>query len=205
MIETMLLLIPVVILSLTIHEYAHARMALAWGDSTALTRGRCSLNPLVHLDPLGLLVLIGTQMFGWAKPVPFAPTHLRSRKMGTIMVALAGPASNLALAFALGLGCKFLHGHVPATIYAMLRVGMVINVVLCVFNLVPLFPLDGHHIMRELLPPRDQGGFMAWQRRYGQWILLAILILPPLLRVQGPLGILFGAALRGMTLLFGLV
>jgi len=96
------------------------------------------------------------------------------------------------------------HWFIHST-YAMLRVGMAINVILCIFNLVPLFPLDGHHIMRELLPPQDQGGFMAWQRRYGQWILLAILILPRILQVPGPLGILFGAALRGMVHLFGLV
>ena len=193
--ETILLLVPL-LFSLTVHEYAHARTALAYGDPTAQSMGRVSLNPLVHLDPLGTLVLILTRGFGWAKPVPVNPNNLYPRKLGNIMVSLAGPASNFCLAMIAILIIKGLFfvvpfiGHAPwvDTLFNMLLWLMIANICLCTFNMLPLFPLDGHHILRELLPPGKQADFMQWQLRYGRYVLMGVIFIPRLLDVQGPVG-----------------
>ncbi len=193
--DTILLLVPL-LFSLTVHEYAHARTALAYGDATAQSMGRVSLNPLVHLDPLGTIVLILTRGFGWAKPVPVNPNNLYPRRLGNIMVSLAGPASNFCLAIvtvllikAFMLALPYL-GEAPwhESILMMLMWLMVANIGLCIFNLVPLFPLDGHHILRELLPPASQADFMQWQLSYGRYFLMGIIFLPRLLDIQGPVG-----------------
>jgi Zn-dependent protease len=188
----LLMLVPPFLLSLTIHEFAHARTALAFGDPTARNMGRCSLNPLVHLDPMGTLCLIIAR-FGWAKPVPVNPHNLVPRKMGSIAVSLAGPLSNLMLAVVTSLLLRVwftLDGKISATAYDLGRVVLwqtaAVNVLLCVFNLVPLFPLDGHHILREILPGDRQGAYMHWQVRYGQVLLLVLIFGPRLLRMLSP-------------------
>ncbi len=177
---------PPLLLSLTIHEYAHARVALAFGDPTACGMGRCTLNPLKHLTVLGTLMLLFSGMIGWAKPVPVTPYNLRPRRLGSAVVSLAGPMSNLALAFVCGLtlwgvrtsGVGQTGGEFLVTASHVIIYTIVANLGLCVFNLLPLFPLDGHHILREILPERLQRGFMAWQVKYGV-VLLATLIFAP--------------------------
>ena len=201
-IRFMIALMPGLLFSLTIHEFAHARTALAFGDPTALYMGRVTLNPLRHLDPIGtiMIFLIG---FGWAKPVPVNPHNLRPPKQGSIAVSLAGPGSNLLFALLLAAAFRVLwvkgvlsfdEGWFAAQL--ILRT-LGINIVLFLFNLIPLFPLDGHHIVRELLPGHQQGAFMAWQVHYGRMALLALLIIPRFVpNAPSPLGMLFGSVIE---------
>lgn len=194
--SVLILLAPPLLLSLTIHEYAHARVALAFGDPTAFRAGRVSLNPLRHLDPLGTILLL-TVGFGWAKPVPVNPFNMHPRRMGEILVSAAGPLSNLTMALlggvVLRLYMKFGYAHIEPDfaekLFTMLVLFVSINVLLCVFNFLPLYPLDGHHIVREFLPPAQQQGFMQWQMRFGMFALLGLLIAPRLLGWPSPLHI----------------
>ena len=190
----MLVVLPPLIFSLTLHEYAHARVALAFGDPTARDMGRVSLNPLRHLDPIGTLMLIFSRVIGWAKPVPVNPLNLEPRRLGEITVSAAGPLTNLALAVVFGLALRWagpwMADRIPpegggaiAMLYRMLSVAAMANLALCFFNLIPLFPLDGHHIVREVLPSESQRGFMQWQIRFGGLLLLALLMGPRLLTV----------------------
>lgn len=183
-----ILLVPPLLLSITVHEFAHARTALAFGDPTAKYSGRVSLNPLRHLDPIGTLVMILTHFIGWAKPVPVNPANLHPRRLGNIMVSLAGPLSNLVLAIVCAslLRVWWLVGGAGGeglftVVVLMLFWTTVANLGLCAFNLIPLFPLDGHHILAELLPANKQGEFMYWQRRYGMMLLGALIFLPRLI------------------------
>ena len=199
--EKIALLVPL-IASLTVHEVAHARTALAFGDPTAKNMGRCSLNPLVHLDPVGTLAVLFCG-FGWAKPVPVNPYNLHPQKWGNIAVSVAGPLSNLVLGILLvfvlrGLlrwGIVF-SSETAKVAWGVLRFTMLVNFVLFAFNMMPLFPLDGHHILREQLSPDKQAGFMRWQMQYGRFILMILIIGPIIGKMLGfpvisPLGWVF--------------
>ena len=194
------LLAPPFLLSLTLHEFAHARVALAFGDPTALRAGRVTLNPLKHLDLLGtiMILIVG---FGWAKPVPVNPFNLRPRKLGEIVVSLAGPMTNLALAIVAGLVLRIfvefsggIAEGIASPVINMLLLTLGVNMMLCVLNLIPLYPLDGHHVLRELLPPEKQSNYMFWQRRFGFFVLIAMIMGPRLLglmtkqHVPSPIG-----------------
>ena len=187
-----------ILLSLSVHEFAHARTALAFGDATAKAMGRCTLNPLAHLDPIGTLMMI-IAGFGWAKPVPVNPNNLYPRRLGDVAVSVAGPASNLALAILCAVVLRIMVASGvtvdPTRDFAgadlavfLLAYTILINLMLCIFNLIPLFPLDGHHIGRESLPAASRQGYMIWQRHYGLWILLALMIGPRLLRHVADVG-----------------
>jgi Zn-dependent protease len=182
---------PGLILSLTVHEVAHARTALAFGDPTARDRGRTSLNPLHHLDPIGTLAMfiIG---FGWAKPVPVNPNNFRPPRLGNFAVSLAGPMSNLGLAFVFAILLRaFYHYHPFAGtnlfqwIYEALYMSVVINICLFTFNLIPLAPLDGHHILGEMLPPRAHWNYVNWQIRSGRTVLMGLMALSFVLQEVG--------------------
>lgn len=211
------ILVPALLLSLTLHEFAHARIALSFGDPTALRAGRVTLNPLRHLDPLGTIMLLFAG-FGWAKPVPVNPYNLHPRRLGDIMVSLAGPLSNLCLAVIAGCLMRIVIvayaagvvGQIGELLFKALMILLTINVCLFTFNLIPLFPLDGHHILRELLPPGKQTGFMHWQMKYGMWALVLLLAGPGLFGhilkrpIPDPLGWLIGTVMTTAEHMLGL-
>lgn len=150
----------VIVLSAVAHEYSHAAVAKALGDNTAEQQGRLTLNPFVHLDMFGtvilpLLLLLTSGVFlGWAKPVPYNPYNLRDKKTGNLKVAIAGPLSNLLIAVVLGLVLRFAYiGQGEFPIEAQLISFVVsVNIVLAVFNLIPVPPLDGSKILSDLFP-----------------------------------------------------
>ena len=194
---------PPLLFSLVLHEYAHARTALAFGDPTAKMMGRASLNPLRHLDLMGTMVLLVTLRFGWAKPVPVNPANLHPRRAGNIAVSLAGVATNLLIAVACGVILRAEHDLQLGERYGLLVgarsflvITMAVNLVLCIFNLVPLFPLDGHHVLREMLPATRQIDYMRWQLRFGRLLLLGLIFAPMAMKTAGPLSYLFGSVIE---------
>ncbi|MGB2997475.1 MAG: site-2 protease family protein [Phycisphaerae bacterium] len=154
----LLLRLPVVLFALTVHEYMHGYVALRCGDDTAYRAGRLTLNPLAHLDPIGTLCLMFAPI-GWAKPVPVQPLNYRHPRRDEILVSGAGVTANFALGAVLAVALRLLLGGglLPPTplgaIFMLLLVnGIIVNFGLGVFNLLPIPPLDGSHIFRELLP-----------------------------------------------------
>lgn len=139
-----------ILLALSVHEYSHAQMAYFLGDPTAKYQGRLTINPLKHLDPFGTLMIfiIG---FGWGKPVPFNPHNLRNQKWGPALVGLAGPLSNFIMALSVGLFLRFIELPNPALVL-FFSIFVWLNILLGVFNLLPIPPLDGSHIFFTILP-----------------------------------------------------
>lgn len=189
-----LLVVPVLLFSVVAHEVAHAWQALREGDTTARDLGRITLNPLPHLDlmgsivvPLVLFLLPGNFLFGWAKPVPVNPRNYRSYPAGDIRVSLAGIVVNLCLVvlFALGLALaaalgasRGAEGQIGTTILSMMTYGVFINLILAYFNLIPIPPLDGSHVLYHLLPPRLRARYRE-MGRYGITFLFFTLVLFP--------------------------
>lgn len=186
-----------VLLSLTLHEFGHARAALAFGDDTARLMGRVSLNPLVHLDVIGTLGLFFGPI-GWAKPVPVNVANLHPRRWGSFCVSIAGVSMNLLLAGAAVVTLNILGASgfsigpdatapTPgAVLVLMLYVLLLTNLSLMVFNLIPLAPLDGHRALGEMLPREAQSGYWSFQQRMGMPILIGIVALGFLSRHGGP-------------------
>ncbi len=161
------------VIAITFHELAHAATAVFLGDSTPKLEGRVSLNPLRHLDPLGSLFLL-IAGFGWGKPVPFNPNFVKYGKWGTALVGIAGPITNIFIAFVFITILKF--GMVPAAFVQLFLTIIFINVVLAVFNLLPIPPLDGSKILQAFLPESKQD-FIEKMEHYGPAILLTVLVL----------------------------
>lgn len=182
-----LFVVVAIIEAIALHEFAHAYVADLQGDRLPRAMGRLSLNPARHLDPLGTIciVLIG---FGWGKPVEFRPTALRSRRFGAALVALAGPSMNLLLAFLGALGTSLAGarlvgdailippGGITEHVVNFCLTFLGINVILAVFNLIPLPPLDGSRLLTIFLPPSRQN-VIYFLDRYGFLILLALVFL----------------------------
>ena len=196
----------VLLLSLTFHEAAHAMSADMLGDPTARRLGRVSLNPVVHIDPIGTLLfplialLTNVPILGWAKPVPVNPGNLHGHwKRKYMLIAAAGPASNLVLAVAGAVGLHligFQGGSMPATaqIFDFLRVLVTINVLLAVFNMVPVPPLDGGNVLAGLLDGQASVMFNRL-RPYGMVILYALLLSGILWRIIDPVQVAIFRAL----------
>jgi Zn-dependent protease len=180
--------LPGIILGLTVHEFCHAFMALQCGDSTAKDQGRVTLNPLKHIDPLGFILLI-IAGFGWAKPVQFNENNLKNPKSDVIKIALAGPLSNAALAMLLTVILSFLDHFVPfgynsttEIIREMLLYAIFINWGLFVFNLIPIPPLDGSHLITQ--PLRKHPAVYLGLYRYGTLVLFGILMIDSFLKIE---------------------
>ena len=203
-----LLLAPVLLFSMVAHEYAHGYAALRQGDATAYQLGRLTWNPIKHIDPFMSILLpvltfyIGGFMFGGAKPVPVNPRNYRNYKRGDIIVSLAGVAVNfvialvcIALVVIIGMVGQRAQGSVPELflLQTMMLYGVMINIILAIFNLVPIPPLDGSHVMKYLLPPAWS---LQYQRagRFGLVIVFAVLLFAPGL-VFAPIRIVSNVAL----------
>lgn len=175
-------IIYVVILigSVVLHELAHAWTAYKLGDPTAWLEGRITLNPLAHLDTIGsvvlplLLVLTGSPfIIGWAKPVPFNPHHFSNPRWGGALVAVMGPVTNLLIA-AIAAGIVILIGPVASVVSAIMHAIILTNIALAVFNLIPVPPLDGHHILFAIIP--DSFAHIKYQLQKYSLVLVLILV-----------------------------
>ena len=180
--------IPGLIIAMVIHEYAHARVAVALGDFTPKLMGRLTLNPRAHIDPVGLLMLFLIR-FGWAKPVGITPNKFRQPRRDGILVSVAGPLANLLTAFVtLFLLVLFSQMGFPLSQGTILvcRLIIIYNINLAVFNPVPVPPLDGAHILRQLLP-RELGWRFASLERYSLLIMIVFIMTPILQYVFVPM------------------
>jgi len=171
-------LIPAIIL----HEVSHGVVALAFGDDTAKRAGRLTLSPIAHVDPVGsvalplLLAVAGAPVFGWAKPVPVNPRNLRNPRQQTLLVSLAGPATNIVLAVGAAVVLRgATHSSLPIDLAVQFGI---INVVLATFNLIPIPPLDGSAVIERFLPATWWPGWLRL-RQYSLAILFVILFLLP--------------------------
>jgi len=202
------LMLPALLVSLCVHEYAHAWMATKLGDSTPQRNGRLTLSPLSHIDPIGslllptIMILTGAGLLGWAKPVPFNPANF-TRKVtmrgGAALTAIAGPSSDVLLAIlsalllraAVSLDVATVAGDCAgAMVYTFLGSMFVLNIVLAVFNLVPLPPLDGSYLL-----PRRLDDVRDWLSRYSFILFFALFLLP----IPGLGGSIGGLALSPLT------
>ncbi len=186
--KTLIVTVPVFLFSLSLHEFMHAWMADRLGDPTARYMGRLTLNPIAHYDPIGTTMGLVFRVFGWAKPVPVNPSVFKWPKRDMMLTALGGPAINLSVALVCAVAFKVLQldavrpdtqaGTAASTLVLVERAiayAVFLNLALGIFNLIPLYPLDGHHIWRGFLSFRAA---MAYDRtkQYGQYLLFALIL-----------------------------
>ena len=196
-----ILIITQFIILLTFHEWGHAKSANMLGDSTARDQGRMTLNPAAHIDPIGTLFLpligslFGGGFFGWAKPVPVNPYNLKNPRSDIMLIAAAGPFMNILLTFAifsiirileLTLDFQPYNSEIHLAIYRFLVISAHISVFLAVFNMLPLFPLDGFSVVNGLLPESASRHFSKFAP-YGMPILIGLIFLPFILPIPSPL------------------
>jgi Zn-dependent protease len=186
----LLLLVPPLLFALTVHEFSHALVATRLGDPTARLLGRLSLNPLVHLDPIGSILLLLPPHFGWAKPVPVDTRYLAHPHRGMMWIALAGPVTNEILAILFGTLLRFMYGNpylsgssVGVALVQMVAVSVLLNLTLAVFNMIPIYPLDGSRIVTGFLPARAAERYRALEP-IGPMLLLGVVMIGMLTRVS---------------------
>ncbi|MCF7741149.1 MAG: site-2 protease family protein [Candidatus Marinimicrobia bacterium] len=180
--QTIVLLVPPILLALSFHEYMHGWVANKLGDPTAERNGRLTMNPLAHLDPFGTLMIFLVH-FGWAKPVPVNPINFENPKQDLTFVSIAGPLANMFLALLSGILLRivgsglfnFLPINFLRPFYQMIVLSLQINIALAFFNLLPLPPLDGSKILFGLLPD-EYDHIAVWLRQYGGFILMGLIL-----------------------------
>ena len=178
-----LMMLPAIIIGLSFHEYAHARVAYKLGDPTPKMQGRVSINPMAHIDWIGFAALIFVG-FGWGRPVEINPSNFRNRRKGELMVALAGVVMNLIIAVLFAVvakillmvaGYSFLSAGFGSILWTMIQNVIWINLVLMIFNLIPCPPLDGFSVVTELFNIKHTE--LYWKiYQYGNWILIALIV-----------------------------
>ncbi len=190
----------VLFFSIVIHEVAHGSVALHLGDPTAKYAGRLTLNPLKHIDPFGTILLPAMLLFftagqgpifGWAKPVPINPFNFTDKKWGIVKVSIAGPLTNFLVAIIFGLAIRFI--ELPETLFVLFSIITIYNFLWGIFNLVPIPPLDGSHILFSFLPARF-ARFKFVMHQYGMFLLIFFIFF-------GGLGLVF----LGANILFYLI
>jgi Zn-dependent protease len=200
--RNLILMIPVFLFSLSVHEFAHALTANWGGDMTATYEGRLTLNPIAHIDPIGTIVvplmsaLSNIPLFGWAKPVPVMESNFRKRNWD-VVVALAGPGSNFMIVLVTAVVFKILVSlqiNIPDGVQMLCILMIQINLLLMIFNLIPIPPLDGSHVLWHLVVKGRSHLYPAFYflARVGIFFLLAIFWIPALAGV-------FGGVIRGLT------
>lgn len=204
MILSFLYALPAILISLSFHEMSHGYVSYRLGDPTAYRMGRVTLNPLKHLDPIGTLLLVASMFsgfgFGWAKPVPIDPTYYKNARRGTVLVSLAGPVSNLLLAFIFSFPMAIIGAQKGYPVSEILSSNGIftgwswqeilfnissyfymINIGLATFNILPIPPLDGSKILTAVLPTNLYFRLMQYERYIGLFFLAVILLKPGIL------------------------
>jgi Zn-dependent protease len=188
-----IIFVPVLLLALTLHEFGHAWTAVHFGDPTPKEAGRLTLNPLKHLDPLGTVFMFVAH-FGWATPVPVNPANF-THPRADLWVSLAGIMANLGQAVLYAGIWHALRYTFPATLGVgvgrFVILGIMVNLSLALFNLLPIFPLDGSHVAKNLLPRRQAYRFSVFSERYGALLLFGLLLIGYVSHVS-PLSLLIG-------------
>lgn len=174
-----LLSIVILILSVIIHEISHGYMADRLGDPTARLQGRLTLNPIKHIDPIGSIVVplitsLAGFTFGWAKPVPYNPYNLKNKRQGEFLIAAAGPLSNLAIALAFGTIIRFTVAGEMTPFIQIASYIVIINIILAVFNLIPIPPLDGSKLLFSFLP-NQHGRVRAMLEAYAPFLIVIVI------------------------------
>jgi len=202
-IKEALIAAPAILFSLTVHEFFHAYIALRFGDTTARDMGRLTLNPLAHLDLFGTIMMFMSGFrFGWAKPVPINPYNLRNPRVADFWISAAGPLSNLGLGLIFGIAFRAAYGgsiSLPPGVMQFLLFGVMINVSLAFFNLIPLFPLDGSHILKSVLPARFEIPLMEFER-FAPFILIFLIVIGGFWFILGPFIRLFVHLFAGINI-----
>ncbi len=190
--------LPAILLAITVHEYAHGRAADSLGDPTARASGRLTLNPLSHLDPMGFICLL-LAGFGWAKPVPVNPNYFQNPMRGMMLSSAAGPLANLGTAVACGIVFRVLAPDWDGILAQVLTMAVFYNVALALFNLLPIHPLDGSHVLKGLLPTRIAIE-MARYDRVMMYLLFAVITVDAIFRTR-IIGHLLMAPIRRLSLI----
>ena len=195
-----LMMLPGIIIGLAFHEFAHAAVAFKLGDPTPKMQGRVTINPLAHIDPVGLAALLFAG-FGWGVPVQITPSNFKKRRRDELLVSLAGVTMNLVIAIVFAIvakilymtmGPSFLSGSVGSILWMMIMYVIQINLVLMIFNLIPCPPLDGFSIISEIFNIKHTEIYWTLYR-YGDWILIALIIFGITGRIISPcVNFLFG-------------
>jgi Zn-dependent protease len=199
--EYLALSAPAFLLAITVHEYAHAYTANRFGDHTARDMGRLTLNPLPHLDLFGLIAML-FMGFGWAKPVMVNPHNLKDPRRDNLWISLAGPASNLGSALILGLIFRMLgpllsSSNIGQLIIVMVLLAVRLNIILAIFNLLPIPPLDGYHVLEGLVSTETYVRMQAFESA-GSMVLLGLVLVSSFARIN-----IFGTIFNPFLALFG--
>jgi Zn-dependent protease len=191
--------IPSILIASTIHEYAHGLAAFKLGDPTAKAAGRLTLNPLPHIDPIGALCMVLFR-FGWSKPVPINEYNFEKREVGTAITALAGPISNILVTSLLALINYIFSPDLNSLLGSFLLTFTIINLALAFFNLLPVPPLDGHKIVRAILPKRLR---YYWERLEKFSIILLVILIVPITSSGSLAGVYISTMITESLVLLG--